>query len=308
MGRDTIQLKGAISTIFGEYLLEFTSEYDIPENLHPEVPGLGETIVDFPEGKVGVYTRFFEFANYCVPLSQFLFDILGHYQIHLSQLSGIGAAKVSNLEINCRVHNIIPTLNLFRNTSTAVSDPEPLSYAKPQPHPVQDIAQSSKGAAAKIPTEDIATTEVNVQLSMGSPNSGKSTSSSVGGSPGGIYQPGWGVTNNCHMDSPEACQDMVDFIVPPGYFSELRHLHNMKFFSQYNTNLARQVAMGSQLRLRFEQEVRLLKKATAKIARRDQKIQAREEEIKKLDEEKDSKYQAPCQHQKRHPLILSGQL
>ncbi|GJV37160.1 hypothetical protein Tco_1409637, partial [Tanacetum coccineum] len=43
--------------------------------------------------------------------------------------------------------------------------------------------------------------------------------------------------------------------------------------------------MGSQLRLRFEQEVRLLKKSRAKIARRDQRIQVREEEIKKLDQE-----------------------
>ncbi|GKC15305.1 hypothetical protein Tco_1012087, partial [Tanacetum coccineum] len=42
---------------------------------------------------------------------------------------------------------------------------------------------------------------------------------------------------------------------------------------------------GSQLRLRFKQEVRLLKKATARIAKRDQRIQAREEEIKKLDQE-----------------------
>ncbi|GJU15138.1 hypothetical protein Tco_1143104 [Tanacetum coccineum] len=50
-------------------------------------------------------------------------------------------------------------------------------------------------------------------------------------------------------------------------------------------NLARQVAMGSQMRLNFEQEVRLLKKATAKIVRRDQRIQAREEEIKKMDHE-----------------------
>nr|GFD25587.1 hypothetical protein [Tanacetum cinerariifolium] len=41
----------------------------------------------------------------------------------------------------------------------------------------------------------------------------------------------------------------------------------------------------SQLRLRFEQEVRLLKKARAQIARRDQRIQVREEEIKKLDQE-----------------------
>ncbi|GJY99686.1 hypothetical protein Tco_0517116 [Tanacetum coccineum] len=45
------------------------------------------------------------------------------------------------------------------------------------------------------------------------------------------------------------------------------------------------VAIGSQLRLRFEKEVRLLKKATAKIARRDQRIQAREREIKRLDQE-----------------------
>ncbi|GJT48313.1 hypothetical protein Tco_0974470 [Tanacetum coccineum] len=52
MGRDTIQLEGAVSTISGEYLLEFTTKYGIPKNLHPEVPGLGETIVDFPEGKV----------------------------------------------------------------------------------------------------------------------------------------------------------------------------------------------------------------------------------------------------------------
>ncbi|GKG36657.1 hypothetical protein Tco_0444335, partial [Tanacetum coccineum] len=94
-----------------------------------------------------------------------------------------------------------------------------------------------------------------------------------------------GVTNSCRLDTPDVCQDTVDHIVPPGYFSELRHLSNTDFLSQYNVNLARQVAMGSQLRLRFEQEVRLLKKATAKIAKRDQRIQAREEEIKKLDQE-----------------------
>ncbi|GKC37202.1 hypothetical protein Tco_1049586 [Tanacetum coccineum] len=46
--------------------------------------------------------------------------------------------------------------------------------------------------------------------------------------------------------------------------------------------------MGSQLRLRFEQEVRLLKKARAQVARRDEKIQAREEEIKRLDKEVDA--------------------
>ncbi|GJX24859.1 hypothetical protein Tco_0231155 [Tanacetum coccineum] len=59
MGRDTIQLETAVSTISFEYLLEFTSEYGIAEELHPELPCLGDRIVDFPEGKVGVYNRVF---------------------------------------------------------------------------------------------------------------------------------------------------------------------------------------------------------------------------------------------------------
>nr|GEU36062.1 hypothetical protein [Tanacetum cinerariifolium] len=45
----------------------------------------------------------------------------------------------------------------------------------------------------------------------------------------------------------------------------------------------RQVAMGLQLRLRFEQEAKLLRKSVAQVARRDQRIQARESEIKNLE-------------------------
>ncbi|GJV09146.1 hypothetical protein Tco_1346802 [Tanacetum coccineum] len=167
-------------------------------------------------------------------------------------------------------------------TVKSVSDPDPLSYLIQQPFPEQDIAQSSKGTAIEIHPQHVADTEVNVQLSMGSPDSGKSTSiPSVEGSPSGIYQLVWGVTNSCRLDTLEACQDLVDHTVPPGYFSEFRHLPNAKFLGQYNMNLAWQVAMDSQLRLRFKQEARLLKKARAKIARRDQRIQVREEEEKK---------------------------
>nr|GEX53821.1 hypothetical protein [Tanacetum cinerariifolium] len=115
------------------------------------------------------------------------------------------------------------------------------------------------------------------------PDSEKSASfTSMVGSPGGIYQPRWGVTNNCRLGTPAACQDMVDHIVPPGYYSELRHLPNDEFLNHCNTTLTRKVAMGSQLRLRFEQETKLLKKAVAQVARRDQRIQAREKHIKKL--------------------------
>nr|GEV69853.1 hypothetical protein [Tanacetum cinerariifolium] len=106
---------------------------------------------------------------------------------------------------------------------------------------------------------------------------------SMVGSPGSIYHPGWGVTNNCRLDTSTACQDMVDHIVPPGYFLKMRHLPNDEFLNQYNTTLTQQVGMGSQLRLWFEHEAKLLKKAVAQIARRDQRIQAKEKHIKNLE-------------------------
>nr|GEX41603.1 hypothetical protein [Tanacetum cinerariifolium] len=112
-----------------------------------------------------------------------------------------------------------------KETPADGSDPDPLSFAKPQPVPKQDVVQSSKGAAV---AED--------------PESKNTSFTFMSGSPKSIYQP-----------------------------------------NQYNINLARQVAMGSQLRLRFEQEAKLLKKSVAQVARRDQRIQARENEIKNLE-------------------------
>ncbi|GKE41511.1 putative gypsy type transposase, partial [Tanacetum coccineum] len=100
---------------------------------------------------------------------------------------------------------------------------------------------------------------------------------------GGIYQPEWGVTNGCRLDTPSSCQELVDHLAPLGYFSELRHLPNEEFLGQFNMTLARHVAMGSQLRLRFEQEAKLLRKSVAQVARRDQRIQAMEGEKKSLE-------------------------
>nr|GEZ98024.1 putative transposase (putative), gypsy type [Tanacetum cinerariifolium] len=126
-----------------------------------------------------------------------------------------------------------------------VSDPDPLAFADaPSPHPA-DVVQSSQGVAV-----------------AGDPESENVSSPAEVGSPGSIYRPEWGVTNGSLLNTLEAYQDLVDHTAPPGYFFELRHMHNEDFLGQYNINLARQVAMGSQLRLR---------------------IQARESEIKNLE-------------------------
>ncbi|GKB14242.1 gypsy type transposase, partial [Tanacetum coccineum] len=111
--------------------------YNIPTELRPELPDRNSTIKDNPKGKIGMYTRFIELANYRIPLSIFLLCLLEYYQINLSQLSVIGAAKVSHFEIMCCALGRIPTVDTsvcllsiswFGGTSVA-KDPLPVDEA-----------------------------------------------------------------------------------------------------------------------------------------------------------------------------------
>ncbi|GJY14607.1 hypothetical protein Tco_0385029 [Tanacetum coccineum] len=72
------------------------------------------TMHERPTGKVGMYTRFFDYANYRIPFSTFFVSVLTHFRIPFSQLSVFGSAKVSHFEILCRVCNIEPDVSLFR--------------------------------------------------------------------------------------------------------------------------------------------------------------------------------------------------
>nr|GEW97035.1 transposase (putative), gypsy type [Tanacetum cinerariifolium] len=123
------------------------------------------------------------------------------------------------------------------NAPAGMSDPDSLSFADPQSRHPANIAQSSQGTAA-----------------AGDPESGNASFASAVESPDSIYRPEWGVPNGSMLDTPEACQDLVDH-----------------------------VAMGSQLRLRFEQEAKLLRKSVAQVARQDKRIQALELKIKNLE-------------------------
>nr|GEV36572.1 hypothetical protein [Tanacetum cinerariifolium] len=413
MGRDTVQLETAVNTISHEYLLEFTSEYGIPETLHPELPGPEDRIVDLPEGKVGggcplvrgrgrippmlhqalglsqeleqplllggresvpdhqpemllclvrisrryylgdeVYPTFLhdddrdmDMFNLIRALNPTkvktgsrpraahevpLLTLTANRVVEMEDPAGVVAPKVpppedvpavsapevgqaeevaatdpsaatesrkrgrDGADVNApakvlrrdhadprptgstRGGKSLAAIELGlastrpvpapENPPAGVSDPDPLSFADPQSRHPADIAQSSQGTAA-----------------AGDPESGNASFASAVGSPDSIYRPEWGVPNGSMLDTPEACQDLVNHVAPPGYFSELRHLHNDDILRQYNVNLARQVAMGSQLRLRFEQEAKLLRKSVAQVARRDKRIQARELEIKNLE-------------------------
>nr|GEV06889.1 hypothetical protein [Tanacetum cinerariifolium] len=80
-----------------------------------------------------------------------------------------------------------------------VSDPDLLSFVDaPSHHPVT-VAQSSQGVAAAR-----------------DPESKNVSSPAEVGSSGSVYRPEWGVTNGSLLDTPEACQDLVDHAAPPG--------------------------------------------------------------------------------------------
>nr|GEX86392.1 hypothetical protein [Tanacetum cinerariifolium] len=104
-----------INSVLTQKALKKISEtFHIPNEVHPQLPSPNQTIHEMPAGKIGVHTRFFEYANFRLPLSTFLVNVLKHYRIYISQLSVIGAAKVSHFEILCRVHGFEPTVGLFR--------------------------------------------------------------------------------------------------------------------------------------------------------------------------------------------------
>ncbi|GJT46621.1 hypothetical protein Tco_0955336 [Tanacetum coccineum] len=66
-----------------------------------------------PDGKIGVYTMFFDFANFRIPLSRFLADVFEYFRINLSQLSIIAATKISHFEILCHVYGYALIVGLF---------------------------------------------------------------------------------------------------------------------------------------------------------------------------------------------------
>ncbi|GKB00761.1 hypothetical protein Tco_0828754 [Tanacetum coccineum] len=97
-----------------EHLNTVCTKYFVPEEVHPQLPNPDATMHERPTGKVGIYTRFFDYANYRILFSTFFVSILVHFRIPFSQLSVFGSAKVSHFEILCRVCNIEPDVGLFR--------------------------------------------------------------------------------------------------------------------------------------------------------------------------------------------------
>ncbi|GKD17040.1 hypothetical protein Tco_1206198 [Tanacetum coccineum] len=101
--------------------------------------------------------------------------------------STLGGKSLASMGLEAGSTFFAPTTQETPADTKSVSDPDPLSYAKPQPHLERDVAQSSRKTATEIPTGNVATTKVQGQIFAESPESRKSASFlSVDGSPGGV--------------------------------------------------------------------------------------------------------------------------
>nr|GEX23206.1 putative transposase (putative), gypsy type [Tanacetum cinerariifolium] len=83
-----------------------------------------DTICDFPEGKIGIYNRFFKFANFRLPIFTFILRVLLHFGIHISQLSVLGAVRINHFEISCRAHGRVLTVHYAHAARPAFYDDE----------------------------------------------------------------------------------------------------------------------------------------------------------------------------------------
>ncbi|GJX47097.1 hypothetical protein Tco_0272287 [Tanacetum coccineum] len=113
-----------------EMVESFCNSYYIPDEVHPTAPGRDRTITQFPEGKVGVYTRLFDYCGYRIPFTKFFVAVLKHFRIHISQLSPFGAARVSHFEVLTRVLNLAPSVAVFRAFYTRIYSDGLFSFAK----------------------------------------------------------------------------------------------------------------------------------------------------------------------------------
>ncbi|GJW28543.1 hypothetical protein Tco_0045418 [Tanacetum coccineum] len=113
-----------------EMVDSFSEAFYIPAGVHPTAPGRDKTIIQFPAGKVGVYTRIFDYCGYRIPFTKFFMAVLKYFRIHISQLSPFGAARVSHFEVLTRVLNLAPSVTVFRAFYTRSYSDGLFSFAK----------------------------------------------------------------------------------------------------------------------------------------------------------------------------------
>ncbi|GKD42361.1 hypothetical protein Tco_1267006 [Tanacetum coccineum] len=318
------------------YLLDFTSEYDISEDLHPELPGPEERIVDFSEGKVGDVAV----LNTCrTPIQkqpEALLCVVGLSQRYFPG-DDVYPTFLSNDDRDIDLFNLISAPNPTKvktGTRPHVAYEVPLLTATANRVIVKEDATVAPSTVEKYPPKEATTTTEVVQkprlekevAAIGPPMNKRyckrdNAEAEANALPKVLRKDrapacpeqsthrgkslaamGLGEDSTFTSTTQETHVD-VSYLEPLSYAKP--HPYSQSFrvpdieipaggvattevpglFSAESQSQRDLLALGSQLRLRLEQEVRLLKKARAQVARCNERIQVREEEIKRLSEE-----------------------
>ncbi|KAM0031438.1 hypothetical protein Hdeb2414_s0017g00508801 [Helianthus debilis subsp. tardiflorus] len=107
-------LSGCFNILNRNGLAWFVEQYAIPASLHPILLEKDKVIYPFIPGKIGVYTRMFDYCNYRLPLTKFFIRVLLFHEVRLSKMNPFGLAKVCQFKLACRSLDSDPDLDVFR--------------------------------------------------------------------------------------------------------------------------------------------------------------------------------------------------
>nr|GEZ30088.1 hypothetical protein [Tanacetum cinerariifolium] len=111
--RDYLSLHDVPLPLLGEMWKAFSAfceKFHIPEEVHHVLPNRDNKIHERPVGKIELYTRLFDFANFRLPLSTFLVDILSrHYTLDEDIYPSFVDKDGEDMDIFAFIHTLDPT-------------------------------------------------------------------------------------------------------------------------------------------------------------------------------------------------------
>ncbi|MFS7904557.1 hypothetical protein Hanom_Chr01g00037501 [Helianthus anomalus] len=89
-------------------------EYDIKLEWNPVLPSKRDAAFPLKQGKITLFSDFFKFCNFRLPITKFCKSVFDEYQIHISQMHPLGLVKLRHFEFACIARGHIPEITVFR--------------------------------------------------------------------------------------------------------------------------------------------------------------------------------------------------
>nr|GEV98790.1 putative transposase (putative), gypsy type [Tanacetum cinerariifolium] len=277
-----------------EELDTFCNTFHISEEVHLVLPNQDDTMHERPTGKIRLYTRLFDFANFrYVPLCfhpcfgsyqtsvERLFDKGGSgTQTKKGDLLGVGQMLISSrllrlwilllrrllagavLNAKVGVTNV-PALP-FATASVSTTpehedDGHTDSMAEPNLHTIGALPSTPAMMTATIITSMVDSTLIAKEKTV-KPFLFSIDSSSAGGA-----DPNTGI-----------------FQILLAFFASVRGMQHYKLFTEFNVGAAHQMSLSAEVRMQAEYNVKERRRLKSVIEEKDELLKAREEEIESL--------------------------